>query len=296
MPRILITGTTGLVGSRLYEVMKEGTGYEVFGTSRSGGMYVDLRADLTSRQAIENIASAFNPQVVIHTAAIAKTDACESNREICSAVNVTATKNLLDLFPSALFVFFSTYAVYNTPEGNCDESCPVMPTNHYIRTKIEAESCVSRSGDHLILRPSVIFGFMKQERDTRNYFMQLLDNIRLAKVTRSPRDQFFNPVHVDVVADLVRTAIRKELHGTYNIGSNENISKYEFNLKVMEKFGFDRILLEGIDSGSLQVNRPGNGTISSRKIQQDLGYAVPSLDDMIELLYRSVKNGNGFHN
>jgi dTDP-4-dehydrorhamnose reductase len=187
-----------------------------------------------------------------------------------------------------LFVFFSTYAVYNTLEGNCDESCPVLPTNHYIRTKIEAESFVLQIKNHLILRPSVIFGYMEPERESRNYFMQLIDNIKKGKVTRSPLDQWFNPIHVDVVADLVCTAIRKGLRGTYNIGSNENISKYEFNQRIMEKFGFNRTLLEGVDSRSLMVNRPGNGTVSSLRIQHELGYTIPSLDEMIELLYQSV--------
>jgi hypothetical protein len=39
----------------------------------------------------------------------------------------------------------------------------------------------------------------------------------------------------------------------------------------------------------LQVTRPNNGTISSRKIQDDLHYAIPPLGQMIEQLYHSVE-------
>jgi dTDP-4-dehydrorhamnose reductase len=75
----------------------------------------------------------------------------------------------------------------------------------------------------------------------------------------------------------------------YNIGCNENISKYDFNRMIMQKFRFDESLLEGIKSGELQVVRPNNGTISSKKIQTDLGLEISSLEDMIDRLYASTK-------
>ena len=119
--------------------------------------------------------------------------------------------------------------------------------------------------------------------------MQLLESVNNKKVMRSPIDQSFNPIHVDVIADITKNAIDQDIKGIYNLGSNEMTSKYEFNKKILQKFHFDEQYLEGIDSRSLAVSRPNNGTISSRHIQDTLAYRIPDLDQMIEILYQSTR-------
>jgi len=289
MTTVLITGTTGLVGSNLYEYLKRNTDWEVIGLSRRAGNSVDIICDMSDRNALKNIRKFHDFDHIIHTAAITKTDICEKQKEACYTANVVVTKNIAEIFSNSSMVFFSTYAVYNTVTGNCDESSPISPTNHYISTKIEAEGIVTRMGNSLILRPSVIFGYTRFQRETKNYFMQLLDNVRINKKMQSPIDQYFNPIHVDCVTRLVCLALKKGIRGIYNIGCNENIGKYDFNRMVMQKFHFDESLLEGINSGDLQVVRPNNGTISSRKIQADLGVEITPLGDMIDRLYASTK-------
>jgi dTDP-4-dehydrorhamnose reductase len=287
--RVLITGTTGLVGYHIYEQFRDVKKYQVTGTSRSPGKYVDVQVDLTDPDCVKELRKNAPADVVIHTAALSKTDVCQAEKERCYKANVESTQNLLSAFPHAKFIYFSTYAVYNTPEGKCKESSPVNATNFYIETKLSGEQLVSVRPSSVIFRPSVIFGYTAFERESKNYFMQLLDNIRAKKVTRSPVDQFFNPVHVEIVARIVQLAVDKDISGTFNIGSNEDISKYEFNRRVMKKLGFIETYLEGIDSKALAVIRPNNGTVSSSHIQRTLDYRIPHLDEMIEILYRSTE-------
>ena len=285
--RVLITGTTGFVGHRLFEYLKSFTNWEIIGTSRSAGKYVDHIVDLTDLDSVKDLKKSSPVDVVIHTAAISKTDVCENNKEKCYAANVISTKNLISTYKTAKFVYFSTYAVYNTPEGKCEESAPVSSTNYYIETKLLSETLVKTFPRAIIFRPSVIFGFTPFERTGKNYFMQLLENIRNKKVTRSPLDHFFNPIHVDVICEITKNAVELDIQGIYNLGSNEEISKYEFNKKIIQRFHFDEQYLEGINSASLAVSRPNNGTISSHYIQETLAYRIPDLDRMIEILYQS---------
>jgi dTDP-4-dehydrorhamnose reductase len=288
---ILVTGSTGLVGYHLHRLLKPLNNGNTIGTSRSPGPYVDFQTDLTNLDAVRDLAQAVPADVVIHTAAISKTDVCQADKERCYQANVESTRNLISAYPNAKFVYFSTYAVYNTPEGKCAESAPVNATNYYIETKLQGEKIVLSTLSPVIFRPSVIFGFMEYERESKNYFMQLVDNIRSKMTTHSPIDQYFNPIYVEVVAVIVQQAILKDLSGIYNIGSNEDISKFEFNRRVMRKFGFDESYLKGINSSALAVTRPNNGTISSRHIQDVLGYRIPDLDEMINQLYEST-HGN----
>jgi dTDP-4-dehydrorhamnose reductase len=287
--RILITGATGLVGSRLFDFLRRHTDWEIIGTSRSAGDHSDHVVDLTDNGRVNTLKELEPVDVIVHTAAISKTDECEKNKEACYAANVLSTQNLLSAFKDSKLVYFSTYAVYNVPEGNCKESAPVSPTNYYIGTKISGEALVKNSRSPVIFRPSVIFGFTPFERSGKNYFMQLIDNIRNNKITRSPVDQYFNPVHVDTVAEITCRALENNITGVYNIGSNENISKYEFNRKIMAKFSLDQKYLEGVTSQSLAVTRPNNGTISSGLVQETLHYDIPDLDQMIDNLFLSTR-------
>jgi dTDP-4-dehydrorhamnose reductase len=286
--RILITGTTGMVGYRLFEYLKSFRDWEIIGTSRSAGEYVHHIVDLTSPVSVKDLVDVAPADIVIHTAAISKTDECENNKEKCYAANVISTKNLISTYRCSKFIYFSTYAVYNTNDGNCEETAPISPTNYYIDTKLQGERLVRESPGATIFRPSVIFGFTTFERTSKNYFMQLLESVSKKKVMRSPVDQYFNPVYVDVVAEITRKVIEKEVHGIFNIGSNENMSKYQFNKKILQKFNFSEQFLEAIDSESLAVPRPNIGTISSRNIQKTLNYKIPDLDLMIEALYKST--------
>ncbi len=285
MKTVLITGATGLVGCRAYEYLHAKTPGNIVGTSRSSGTCVDLAADLTDISAVEELSSLCRPDAIIHTAAISRTDACEKNRELCYATNVATTRNLVEVFPETRFVYFSTYAVYDTPEGGCREECETRAANYYIQTKLLGEDCVQHLSNAVILRPSVIFGFLDHKQASKNYVMQLLDNIRQGKVTRSPREQYFNPVWVDVVVEILRRILDADVSGIYNVGSNESISKYAFNRLIMDRFELDPNFLEGIDSVSLDVKRPSMGTISSSKVQEELGYRVPPLTEMVNALY-----------
>lgn len=281
---IAITGTNGLVGYQAYEFFRTHTSWKVIGISRTEGKCVDNVVDLTSESAIRELRSFIQPDVLIHTAAISRTDACERDRTLCYATNVTSTKNLIKYFPETKFIYFSTYAVYDTPDGNCVEECETKAANHYIQTKIDGESYVKQQVNYVIFRPSVIFGFVDYQQASKNYLMQLLDNVRERRITRSPKDQYFNPILVDIVIELLFRTITEDITGIYNVGSNDKISKFEFNRNLMDFFHLDPSLLEGIDSASLDVKRPSMGTISSDHIQEVLSYSIPSLTEMITRL------------
>lgn len=286
---ILITGANGLVGHRACEFLRRETPWTIIGTSRREGGSVDLVANLTDPSDVDNICNSIHPDIIIHTAAISRTDVCEQEQKLCYETNVIATANLCKAFPEAKFIFFSTYAVYNTPHGRCDEECETSASNYYIQTKLDAEEHVQKMDGYVILRPSVIFGYVQHLQDSKNYFMQLLANIRMKKVMQSPKDQYFNPIHVDIVVEILKRIIESDVCGTFNIGSNEEISKFEFNRTIMERFGFNHGYLEGIDSKLLAVKRPAIGTISSAKIQRELLYEIPPLEKMIDTLYTTSR-------
>lgn len=85
MKKVLLTGGNGFFCSRFTKKYK--TSYEIFST--------DLpEVDITDERKIMDVFTEFNPDYVIHGAAIANTDFCNNNPQIAYSVNVTGTLNV----------------------------------------------------------------------------------------------------------------------------------------------------------------------------------------------------------
>ena len=286
--KILVTGATGFVGYHLVNYLRE-YGHDVIGICHRKSDDSDcISAELTDSDSITNLHDKYRPNVIIHLAAMARTDTCEKYLDESYESNVTITKNLVNAFWDAKFVFFSTYAVYNNSEGNSVESSALSPTNQYIYTKIEAEKQVYLHKNHIIFRPSVIYGYMPKQTTSDNYFMQLIKLLEAKKVLNSPNDQYFNPIYVKVVCEIIRLAIEKDINGIYNLGSPDSLSKYEFNKRIINQFCFDKNCLKIAVPTDNDVIRPSNGTISSEKIENTLSINIPSVDEMIRSLHDEV--------
>src|SRR5688572_897464 len=99
MKKILITGSNGLLGQKLVYKLKDRSGMLCIATARganrlvqSGG-YEFASLDITDKDDVSEVFSRFLPDVVINTAAMTNVDACETDRENCWLLNVTAVQN-----------------------------------------------------------------------------------------------------------------------------------------------------------------------------------------------------------
>lgn len=172
--RMLLTGGTGFIGSRLALIARErgldvrtigqvNTASEEFrrkllekaGVNLETG---DLRDPAVARRAVESC------DVVMHLAAAQH----EANvpDSYFRDLNVGGTRNLLEASRQAgvsRFVFGSTIGVYGSAgdSGTLDESSPTRPANIYGQSKLEAEAVVREFGATLpitIVRISETYG------------------------------------------------------------------------------------------------------------------------------------------
>lgn len=126
-----------------------------------------IRADIRDQAAMTAAVEGMN--VVYHLAA--RIDFDGQTYADYRDVNVTATEHLLNAGAKQnihKFVFFSSIGVFGLPAGigpmeNWDETHPKTYTNHYGRSKWEAEKKVMRAHDkfglpYAIVRPASVYG------------------------------------------------------------------------------------------------------------------------------------------
>jgi dTDP-4-dehydrorhamnose reductase len=99
--RILVTGSNGLLGQKLIELLAQHPDFETIATSKGANRlpitngYQYMEMDITDRLQVEKVFAETLPEIVIHTAAMTNVDQCELEKEACWLLNVTAVENLI---------------------------------------------------------------------------------------------------------------------------------------------------------------------------------------------------------
>src|SRR5690606_41572493 len=103
MKKILVTGSNGLLGQKLTDDVLKNRQFELIATGKGvnrhpvkeGYTYEEM--DITNKNSIASVVRKHHPDAIINTAAMTNVDTCESQREECWLLNVTAVEYLADL-------------------------------------------------------------------------------------------------------------------------------------------------------------------------------------------------------
>lgn len=292
MDEVLVTGVTGFVGRLAFERLHRDFFME--GTGRRPGEHVEHIADLENSNDVERLVWKIRPDAVVHCAKITKSvDYCEENKEECYKANALATKNLVNAVrmyrPDAKFVYMSTDYVYDGKRGNYTEEDPVNPVNYYGWTKLEGENFVKGLDNYLILRTTVVFGL---HPGGNNFFMQLLAKQEKKEEMSVPTDQINNPTYIHLLTEIIAQGIKKDLRGIYIATGPQPLSRYDFALRIADKLGFDKRLIKPVPTSALKqaAPRPMNCSTNPSKIQRDLAWKFPPLEESLEHLKKEVEN------
>jgi len=93
--KILITGGSGIIGYQLFKKFSSEQNFTAFSTYNvhtfPEGHFLDIR----NKESTEKLVSKIDPDIVIHSAALANVDLCEKNHDLADLLNVEGTKNII---------------------------------------------------------------------------------------------------------------------------------------------------------------------------------------------------------
>lgn len=267
--KILGTGLTGLVGSRIVELLSPNHEFEHIGPSTG--------VDITDQQSVIDAISRSDASVVLHFAAKTDVDGCEKDKFLGEygdawKVNVLGTENVIAGCEKSgkKIVYISTDFVFDgTKQTPYTEEDIPNPINWYSQTKWEAEKRVQIAViPWNILRLAYPYRTTFQKLD---FVRVILKRLQQGEEVKMVTDHVMSPTYIDDIAYALSTLLEKDQQGIFHCVGSEFVSPFEAGNLIAKTFGVDHSLIKETTREEFFKNRaerPFYLGLSNAKIQK----------------------------
>ncbi|MEN9729366.1 MAG: dTDP-4-dehydrorhamnose reductase [Bacteroidota bacterium] len=295
---ILITGSNGLLGQKLVDLLSKEAGVNLIATARgenrlpnqSGYTYQTL--DITDPAAVEAVFAQYEPQIVIHTAAMTNVDTCESDLNGCDALNVKAVEYIVEACGKhqSFLCHLSTDFIFDGEAGPYDEDAVPNPISVYGESKLKAEQIIQASSIRwAIARTVLVFGIVPDMSRT-NIILWVKKSLEEGKQINVVTDQFRTPTLAEDLAIGCWLIAQKEAEGIFNISGEELLTPYEMAIKTAEFYHLNQELIKPADSSTFSqpARRPPRTGFILTKAKTVLGYKPRTFNEGIALMASQI--------
>ena len=293
--KILVTGGAGFIGHAVVaKLEKQGhdvcildnfTNYGIIPEREITALHAERldrlktksvhRVDIRDFHAVSQVFEECLPDVVIHCAAFPRAKVVDANPMEGSAVLTGGLINLLrasEQWRVRRFVYISSSMVYGDFDMIGYEDMRCNPKGVYGILKLTGEEltrdhCVRAGIDHVVLRPSAVYGPLDVEDRVVSKF--LISAMRNQEITVCGPNELLDFTYVDdCVRGIVRAANNFNSGGrTYNITRGRSRTLLEAAELAVSIAGGGKIKIADAD-----LRFPSRGTLSNMRAGQDFGY------------------------
>lgn len=295
MKRILITGGNGLLGSTLIRAW--GGIFQVHGTYRSKNIVIPHsqahRVDVTNRTHVQRLMKVIRPDWVIHTAAVANVDGCETDFELAYQTNILGSEIVAQTAKTygARLVHVSTDMVFDglLRKPYTELNMP-RPINVYAMTKAVAEKRVAALYPQALIVRTAFWGWNVQDKlSLAEYFLKQLVAGKKVWGTNAQTSS----LGCADVADILLALMRKRARGIYHVGSRKAVTKYRLAGLLARQFRLsaDKISRRTVAQMRFEARRPIYLALDVHKTEKLLGYSLPTTDQSVKRFYEEKATG-----
>jgi dTDP-4-dehydrorhamnose reductase len=293
--KILFTGGAGLLAlnwafatAKNYDVVL-GLHKKSISVAGFTTVFIDMETVSGFGSVLRNI----QPDIVIHCAGLANVEACEADPGLAYHANVQLSANVANACKQqgVQLVYISTDHLFDGHTPLVTEDEIPAPVNEYGKTKLGGErKTLEISADFLAIRTN-FYGWGPSYR--RSFSDMIIDNLGKQKIVTLFNDFYYTPIVIEELAETVMELLAKKGNGIFNVTGDERISKFEFGIRLANRFGLniDHIKNSSFTERKDLVKRPADLSLSNKKVSAFLQRGIGCINDNIEKLYRQQKSG-----
>lgn len=289
--KILIIGGSGLVGSRIIELLSPE--YDFQEESLKTGF------DITQPESVIAKIAETDAPVVLHLAAKADVDGCEKDKALGKEgdawkINVEGTRNVVSacIQHNKKIMYISTDFVFggeDTPEAGYSEENQPNPLGWYAETKYEGEKIVqSASVPWCIVR--IAYPYRAQFEEKKDFVRVFKSLLEQGKQLQLITDHINSPILIDDIAIGLDLLIAQQATGIYHVTGSSAHSPYEEGILVAKTFGLDEALIGKTTRAEFfkdRAPRPFNLRMNNAKITA-LGAKIKTFKEGLEEVKRQL--------
>lgn len=299
MRSILVTGSNGLLGQKITERLLETQQFNLIATSKGANRfpvqdgYTYAEMDILDPENVRSVVENFQPDAIIHTAAMTNVDTCESEKELAYQLNVGAVKTLVSLCEehNIHLVHLSTDFIFDGADGPYDELAAPHPLSYYGITKLEGEEVIKNSVCRwAILRTILVYGIVG-DMSRSNIVLWAKGALEKGDPINVVNDQWRMPTLAEDLADCCLLAVEKDARGVYNASGKDMMSIAELVGRVADYWRLDKAMIHEVSSETLKqtAKRPARTGFILDKTIADLGYNPHSFEEGLAVVDQQLK-------
>lgn len=299
MRSILVTGSNGLLGQKITERLLETQQFNLIATSKGANRfpvqdgYTYAEMDILDPENVRSVVENFQPDAIIHTAAMTNVDTCESEKELAYQLNVGAVKTLVSLCEehNIHLVHLSTDFIFDGADGPYDELAAPHPLSYYGITKLEGEEVIKNSVCRwAILRTILVYGIVG-DMSRSNIVLWAKGALEKGDPINVVNDQWRMPTLAEDLADCCLLAVEKDARGVYNASGKDMMSIAELVGRVADYWRLDKAMIHEVSSETLKqtARRPARTGFILDKTIADLGYSPRSFEEGLAVVDQQLK-------
>lgn len=250
---ILVIGSSGYLGQRVTQLLQASQNHnQIIPTHRSsskfsGSLFYDFYQE--SRLPIDPAG-----MTVVLAAAV------EMNQPADKLAG--GMRTLLEQIAMCRFIYVSSDAVFSGVRGNYTEDDEPDSTNDYGTNLVLCEQLVQEMvGDHCIVRPSYIFGFVNGQLDSR--LAHTRDALLAEDEVKAYNNYYKCPLSVHEVAGAIAQLVNFDYNGPLHV-AGPRMDGYQFRHEAMTALGIDTKHLRSVPMPDDPTLMPDTSLDSSR--------------------------------
>jgi dTDP-4-dehydrorhamnose reductase len=277
---IIVTGASSSPGYKIalklsekYDVLAVYNEHKIEGIN-------SIKLDITKEP--EKLILDYKPDIIVHAAAIGNVDYCEENKEFCYNVNVVSLRKLFSeaYRKGTKIIYISTDYVFDGKKGLYKETDVPNPINYYGLTKFIGEEIAYSKGG-TVMRIAAVYG---TGYGRTNFGKFIVDKLSKNEKIDAAHDQYLSPTLNTQIGEAALKLVEKNYDGLIHI-TGPRLSRYEFALKVCEKFGFSSSLVNpvSINSFNFKSSRPKDSSLDNSLGKKITGIDLSDIDKSLEI-------------
>jgi len=284
--KIIVTGSNGFVAGSVLAQAPDS--WEIHGIARTEGNTPEPGVtyhffDLLDHEKLRSLLYEIIPDAVIHTAALANIDFCETNQQLAEDVNVAVTAVLADACQKigAKLVFCSTDTVFEGEKGNYSETDKPQGVNFYADTKIKAERIViTASQKNAVARLSLVMGLPVIGKGN-SFLGDMIQKLRNGEQMNFPQNEIRTPVDVITLGAALLELAQNEFTGIIHLAGSTRINRYEMALQIASELNLPTGGIIPANSNSItgRAPRPNDASMDNSLAKQILKTPMLSLSE-----------------